>query len=1070
MTASTHTVSQQRCRVTPIAMAVSVALLSLSNAYAQSATDAASTTSAPATAPATASATAPAQPAAPATAPSSADQAASANSATQVLVTGYRYSIEKSLDQKRDANSIVEVVTAEDVGKFPDKNVADALSRVPGVVVTRSGGEGKNVSVRGLSSELTLTQLNGNYVATAESNGDPSRSFNYTLMPSNMLASAELYKTSEARFDEGGIGGTVILRTRRPLDVKSGSGFLNAEGTWSDTTKKTDPQISGQYAWHDESNRVGVLIGYTQQKRTIRSMGGSTSNWQWYSDNNTTNPSVDVNGQPNGLNSYWWGQSGFNNQDGQNYTDFAMPTSVNLDVTTNERERKGGQLTLQFKPLRNLNMTANYFRFDLKQNTQTNSLKIPEWSIARYDGDGNWPGGRLLDKLTFDPSGTIVTGAQYSARPGKNYYCNSAQAAAGGLTNTGGFGPDDCTIPTPQIAGNYNREKALSQTADFEVEWKGERLDATFKAGRTWAEGGPEMSLGMPIKPRRQNADGSWSLGNSYSAWDLTGTPTMTFSPDLMANLRNGIGEIDLGSTSSSWTRNKTDQNYAQTDLTWHADNSNWLDSIQFGAKYRDGGTNRRTGNNYWACQGTDKSEYDNRFQNGCDVNANKFRPEFLYAEELGNLTNGLKASAFPGINYPAYIQYLNSTYGDMQTRNEDNFVYNVSEKITSMYVQANIKTDRLRGNFGMRVVRTRQHADSTDQVDYYNDYFFNGPDGTPAPCLAGGAPAAGAPAGSGCTSGFTTVPDSQTNPATGHVSTFVVSALDRTYTDYLPSMNLAFDITDNLLLRGAASKVVARPSYNAIAAPGSLRNFSQEYVNDRRYIGGGDQVGWFGSGSNKELDAYKATQYDIGLEWYFERGSVLGMGLFRKNVSNFAVPVVRDVTLDIGGQSVPVQSYSTSAGGRDAVSKGIELYAQHTFDSGFGVQANYTYNKTNQAAITLADGREIGTSPLVGSAKNQANLTVFYSNDQLMLRASYNRRGEVVNGLVNGLNVYDEPYSQVDLNAAYNFTKELSLTASILNLTEEESKSRLGNDTKARYYSSGYTGRVAYMGLNYKF
>ncbi|WP_312515289.1 TonB-dependent receptor [Massilia sp.] len=1068
MTATPKTTQQQRCRVTPIAMAVSVALLSLSNAYAQSAAE---TTAAPAAAPATAPATASsAQQGAPATAPSPADQAASANSANTVLVTGYRYSIEKSLDQKRDANSIVEVVTAEDVGKFPDKNVADALQRVPGVIITRSGGEGKNVSVRGLSSELTLTQLNGNYVATAESNGDPSRSFNYTLMPSNMLASAELYKTSEARFDEGGIGGTVILRTRRPLDVKSGSGFLNAEGTWSDTTKKTDPQISGQYAWHDESNRFGFLVGYTQQKRTIRSMGGSTSNWQWYSDSRATNPSVDVNGQPNGLNSYWWGESGFYTQDGDYYTNFALPTSVNLDVTTNERERKGGQLTLQFKPLRNLNMTANYFRFDLKQNTQTNSLKIPEWSIARYNGDGNYPGGRLLDRFTFDPSGTIVTGAQYSARPGKAYYCNAEQAAAGGLTNTGGFGPDDCTIPTPQIAGNYNREKALSQTADFEIDWKGESLDATVKLGRTWAEGGPEMSLGMPIKPRRQNADGSWSLGNYYSAWDLTGTPTMTFSPELMANLRNGIGEIDLGSTSSSWTRNKTDQNYAQADLTWHADNSNWLDSIQFGAKYRDGGTNRRTGNNYWACQGTDKGDYDNRFQNGCDVNANKFRPEFLYSEELGNLTNGVKASAFPGINYPAYIQYLNSTYGEMQTRNEDNFVYNVSEKITSMYVQANIKTDRLRGNFGMRVVRTRQHADSTDQVDYYNDYFFNGPDGTPAPCLAGGAPAVGAPAGSGCTSGFTTVPDSQTNPASGHISTFVVSALDRTYTDYLPSMNLAFDLTDNLLLRGAASKVVARPSYNAIAAPGSLRNFSQEYVNDRRYIGGGDQVGWFGSGSNKELDAYKATQYDLGLEWYFSRGSVLGTALFRKNVSNFAVPVVRDVTLDIGGQSVAVQSYSTSAGGRDAVSKGIELYAQHTFDSGFGVQANYTYNKTNQAAITLANGQQIGTSPLVGSAKNQANLTVFYSNDQMMLRASYNRRGEVVNGLVNGLNVYDEPYSQVDLNASYNFTKELSLTASVLNLTEEESRSRLGNDTKARYYSSGYTGRVAYVGLNYKF
>ena len=143
-----------------------------------------------------------------------------------VTVTGYRYAIEKSLQQKRDANAVVEVITAEDVGKFPDKNVADALQRVPGVIITRSGGEGKNVSVRGLSSELTLTELNGNYIATAESNGDPTRSFNYTLLPSNMLGSAELFKSPEARIDEGGIGGTVILHTRRPLEMESNTGFV----------------------------------------------------------------------------------------------------------------------------------------------------------------------------------------------------------------------------------------------------------------------------------------------------------------------------------------------------------------------------------------------------------------------------------------------------------------------------------------------------------------------------------------------------------------------------------------------------------------------------------------------------------------------------------------------------------------------------------------------------------------------------------------------------------------------------------------------------------------------------
>ncbi|HSX64971.1 MAG TPA: TonB-dependent receptor plug domain-containing protein, partial [Pseudoxanthomonas sp.] len=183
-----------------------------------------------------------------------------------VVVTGYRYSIEQSLDQKRNANAVVEVITAEDVGKFPDKNVADALQRVPGVIVTRDGGEGKNVSVRGLSPELVLTQLNGNYIASAESNGDPTRSFNYTLLPSNMLGSAELFKTPEARLDEGGIGGTVILHTRRPLELEPNSGFASVEGTWADTTKKTDGQFSGSYSWHDKEDRFGVFVGYTQQK------------------------------------------------------------------------------------------------------------------------------------------------------------------------------------------------------------------------------------------------------------------------------------------------------------------------------------------------------------------------------------------------------------------------------------------------------------------------------------------------------------------------------------------------------------------------------------------------------------------------------------------------------------------------------------------------------------------------------------------------------------------------------------------------------------------------------------
>jgi len=980
-----------------------------------------------------------------------------------VTVTGYRYAIEKSLQQKRDANAVVEVITAEDVGKFPDKNVADSLQRVPGVVITRDGGEGKSVSVRGLAPDLTLTQLNGNYVATSESNDEATRSFNYTLLPSNMLSSAELYKSPEARIDEGGIGGTVILRTRRPLEMEANSGYVTLEGTSSDTSHDVDPQASALYSWHSKDERFGVLVGVTQQKRTNRSMEVSTEDFQWYG-NGTDARDAYGNVLPQDGIHYWWGQSGFNDQNGRNYSDFFLPTSVNFAVREEERQRKGGQLTFQFKPLDNLTLTANYFRFELQGDYTQNMLKIPEWNIARFNGDGNWDGGRLLNGLSFDPSGSIVTGAEYQKLAGKTYYCSEEQAAAAGLA-PGGWGPDDCTIPTPQLTGTYSKEKALSQTADLTIDWDISPLwKASFTGGRTWSEGGPSMNFGMSAKPRRQ-VDGVWQSGNSYSAWDLTGTPTATFSPDLQDQLMAGVAEIDTGSTGSSWMQTTIKQNNFQADFTKLFE-SGWLDSIQFGTKYRDGQVHRNTGNTYWVCQGKDPADYDNnRYQAGCDSTAGVAQPGFFLSNPINNLAGGFNANVFPGINYPAYIDYLNQKYGGSYNRKEEDFVYNVEEKIYSGYFQVNFRTERLRGNVGMRVVRTKQFAESSDSVERFNDYFQDNAAGAPMGCTdpaAAGLIASNT--GYVCQSGFVRLPD-----GLAREKTYALSSMEKTYTDFLPSFNIAWDITDSLVLRGAASKVIARPGYTSIAAPGGLSYISEEYSNDRRVAGGTDTPGWYGEGSNKNLDPFEANQYDIGLEWYFRPGSVAGVALFRKDVGNFTVPVVRDQQMTVGGETVTVQKYATQANGRDGVSQGVELYGQYTFDFGLGFQANYTYNDTNLAAIVL-DGENIGSSPLVGSAKNQANFTVFYENEKFLARASFNRRGEVVGGLNNGMTAYTEPYDQLDLNAAYNFTEALTLSASVLNATKSEQRIHLGNDTKARLLSNTYTGRQLYLGMTYKF
>ncbi|WP_313342737.1 TonB-dependent receptor [Stenotrophomonas sp.] len=983
----------------------------------------------------------------------------SATTLDSVQVTGYRYAIEKSLQQKRDANAVVEVITAEDVGKFPDKNVADSLQRVPGVVITRDGGEGKSVSVRGLDPDLTLTQLNGNYIATSETNDEASRSFNYTLLPSNMLSSAELFKSPEARIDEGGIGGTVILHTRRPLEMEANSGYVTLEGTSSDTSHDVDPQASALYSWHSEDERFGVLVGVTQQKRTSRTMEATTENFQWYGTDTTAR---DVNGTPmnqGGVN-YWWGNSGFNDQNGRNYTDFFMPTSVNFAVKEEERERKGGQLTFQFKPTDNVTLTANYFRFELEGDYTQNMLKIPEWNMARYNQDGNWAGGRLLNGLTMDPSGSIVTGAQFEKLAGKTYYCSEDEAAAAGLA-PGGWGPDDCTIPTPQLTGGYSREKALSQTADLSIDWDISPLwKASFSGGRTWSEGGPSMNFRMSAKPRRR-VDGVWQTGNQYSAWDLTGTPSATFSPDLQQQLMNGIAEVDTGSTDSSWMQTEVKQNHFQADFTKLFE-TGVLDSFQFGAKYSDGKVHRNTGNTYWVCPGTDPADYDNnRYQAGCDNTAGIAQPGFFLSNPISNIAGGFDANVFPGINFPSYINYLNDRYGGSHNRTEEDFVYNVNEKVYAGYFQANFRTERLRGNVGVRVVRTEQFAQSSDSIERFNDYFLDNASGAPMSC---NDPAAAAFPGYGCESGFVRLPDSLARQ-----KSFELIGTDKTYTDFLPSFNIAWDITDNLVLRGAASKVIARPSYTSIAAPGALNYYSAEYVNDRRVAGGAPQEGWQGHGSNKNLEPFEATQFDVGLEWYFQPGAVAGIGLFRKNVDNFTVPVVRDVQLVVGGESVTVQDYETQANGRDGVSQGVELYGQYTFDMGFGVQANYTYNDTNLASIVL-DGESIGSSPLVGSAKNQANVTVFYENEKFLARASYNRRGEVVGGLNGGMTEYTEPYAQLDLNVAYNFTDALTFTASVLNATKEEQRIHLGNDTDARLVSSLYSGRQLYFGATYKF
>lgn len=935
-----------------------------------------------------------------------------------IVVTGYRQSIEQSLRQKREANAFVDVITAEDIGKFPDKNVADSLQRVPGVIIERDGGEGSRVSIRGLSSDLTLTQLNGNFIASADS-GDPSRSFNYTLLPANMISSVETFKSPEARLDEGGVGGTVILKTRRPLDLEPWTGFVSAEGVYADVSKKFEPQVSGQLSWRNADETFGILVGATYQERRNRTLSAGTESWAWWTYDRANEPATDVNGNPyanDSAISYWSENTGTTTQDGTRYSGYWAPQAVSQSIQDQQRKRLGIQATAQWKPTDELTLTANYFRFQIKNNFTSNVLKIPEWGYRNF-----FTGG------TFDESGTILQGANFAV-PAAGTGC-LAQATP-------------CTMETPQLSGQYSREKITSNTFDINGEYEHDRFKASFVFGKTRATGGPSLRFSVAAKPRLTTATQNVS-GNLVSDWAFkNGSVDMQFSPELQQNIMNGIAQIDVGSTGGSYTNSLIEQTYAQVDLTRSFDG--FIDSVQVGAKWRDGKVNRKIGRAEWYADAENKIRYQDT-PGGAVA-----RPEFFYDKSMGNIPGGFTASSFPGINFGNYLDYLNSTYGDSVRVEEDQNLYRIGEKIWAGYAQVNFKTDTLRGNLGLRVVNTKQTGRSTDTLYYQDDYCVNGP----------GGPFSPPPQGADGNCLVIPLDDRERR---------VFSAVDesKSYTDFLPSFNVSWEVRPDLVLRGAVSKVIARPGYNDLAGARSLTFNSDAFVYDRQQFGA--RPGWFGNGGNFDLKPFSAWQYDLGIEWYFHQGSVLGATLFRKDVSDFIVPLVLDLTQTVAGETVVVQQYSTQANGSKAKSQGIELYAQHTLPFGLGAQVNFTFNDTSVADIAL-DGQTVGTSPLVGSAKTQLNASVFWETDKFLVRASYNRRGKVVRGIASGLNIYDDPYEQVDLNASYNINDKLSLTASVINLTKSEQRQHLGNDTKDRFYSNVYAGRRAYVGVTYNF
>ncbi|ADN77129.1 TonB-dependent receptor [Ferrimonas balearica DSM 9799] len=304
----------------------------------------------------------------------------------RIEVRGIRASQQASLNEKRFSNSVVDAITAEDIGKFPDKNVAESLQRIPGVTIQRQFGEGASVSIRGAGDDLTLTTLNGQNVA---STGwfvlEPAkRSFNYELLPSEIVGDLKVYKSSQADLLEGGVGGTVEVNTRKPLDLDSLSFFASAASQYQSDSDTWDPLLSALGSWKNDSETFGVMVSGVMQDRSLQRQGNEAF-WEWG----------------------------------------AGPVAFEQ-----ERERTALTATLQWAPTDRLNIVVNAIDMEMKANNTNYALWLTQ-------GDTSWagePGSGAWDETSWiggcglcggdapgAGSGTQIAGplnvAYYQARP-----------------------------------------------------------------------------------------------------------------------------------------------------------------------------------------------------------------------------------------------------------------------------------------------------------------------------------------------------------------------------------------------------------------------------------------------------------------------------------------------------------------------------------------------------------------------------------------------------------------------------------------------------------------------------
>ncbi|HTG38971.1 TonB-dependent receptor [Sphingomonas sp.] len=305
-----------------------------------------------------------------------ADQAAAGQPVEDIVVTGIRSSIESAAAQKRDASGILDAISSEDLGKFPDANVAESLQRIPGVAIDRNNGEGQSVTVRGLGPTFNTVLFNGRSFASDNYN----RAFSFDLIPAELISGAQVYKSAQAPLQGGGIGATINIETPRPLDLRGFKGVFTGKALYEKNSDRFTPQLFGLLSDTFGDGEFGVLASVSYQRRIASIDRISTDG---YIPRTTVGPN-----------------------DAPLFTNVYAPRNQDINNTRDDRTRLGATLVAQWAPTDELTFTVDglYNRFESEQRTRG----LGSWFEPSNYTDATIDDNRTITSLTTNGNADFI--------------------------------------------------------------------------------------------------------------------------------------------------------------------------------------------------------------------------------------------------------------------------------------------------------------------------------------------------------------------------------------------------------------------------------------------------------------------------------------------------------------------------------------------------------------------------------------------------------------------------------------------------------------------------------------